>query len=145
MKKLLIGLLVLGSISSIASVNIITFKSPRVGIPGGRIEELRHIDLRSNKDGICRYLGADEYVKRSIKKSRSRQFLGCPVPEEALLYSDRFSTINSDGIVIENYIAKTYETPRSKLKKWGLLRRWGCSKIIKTIKYQIDEIKCIKY
>lgn len=136
MKKLFIALVALSSASSFASDAIITFKSPTVSGPTRTLGDASHIDVKSNKDGVCRYLGADAYVKGSLKKSKSRQLLFCSV---ATFDSDQFATINEDGLVDKIFIARTYETTRSRLK-----RNWSCDEY-KTWKYKIDEIKCIKH
>lgn len=136
MKKLFIALIALSSASSFASDPILTFKSPTVSGPNSTMGDSRHIDLNSDKDGVCRYLGADAYVKGSLKKSKSRQLLFCSV---ATFDTDQFATIDEDGLVDQIYIAKTVETTRSRLK-----RNWACAEY-KTWKDKIDEIKCIKH
>ncbi len=134
MKHMIAAVLVLASASALAE-EIISFGKPSVRGPLGTVGDSRSVSSKSDLDGVCRYLGANEYIKGSVHTSRERYLSNCGV---STFGSDTFAVINADGRVEREFKADTYETINSRLGRINCIEYLSRQKVI-------HGIKCIKH
>ncbi len=114
-----------------AAEHQVTFENVQAS-DGPLVRDARNIDARSDRDGVCRYLGAKTYVFGSAKTGRVRIWSN---GEWTTFETRRFAVLNEDGQIIKRFESKDFQPIGSKLSGHLFYKTWS---------KRITRISCLK-